>query len=358
MDAIKASLKITIEELPILLRRYLEQSRSTIYRSNFPWVDHIAEVKGTSLLDALNERLLERIRLEEFDRCWMAVPDIIEWAEVDGFRYGLKARNAKYNDLHLSEFIEEVKETRGTDFSTSNIDLKLLKQRDVLCIGDDDHTIRRWSLYSCLYCELDHQGHTYLLSGGKWYRLGRDFVTEVNKYFEQLPRFDTELPEYNDNSEETYNARICDENAAFALMDQKLIKYGGPRSGVEFCDIFTTGRDIIHVKRYGQSKVFSHFFSQGTVSAELFHTQSEFRHTVNDTLPDTHKIADPRKVPDRDEYRIVFGIVSDAAGSTLSIPFFSRLNLRAASNRLIGYGYRVALSKISVSEMRRKTKRY
>jgi bifunctional non-homologous end joining protein LigD len=71
-----------------------------------------------------------------------------------------------------------------------------------------------------------------LLSGGKWYRLDRDFVTEVNRYFDQLPPFDVALPEYNDNSEETYNTRVCDGSAEFALMDQQLIKYeSGKRTG-------------------------------------------------------------------------------------------------------------------------------
>ena len=63
----------------------------------------------------------------------------------------------------------------------------------------------------------------------------------------------------------------------YALMDKRLIRYGGPRSGIEFCDVYTNSKDIIHVKRYGQSKVFSHFFAQGAVSGELFHTQAAFR---------------------------------------------------------------------------------
>ena len=359
MDGLKSSVNITIEELPDLLKRHLGQRQSNSYKETFPWVDHIAEVKGASFQEKLNEMAVERIRAYEFDRCWMAVPEIIDWTDVDGFRYGSKPRNAKHHDLHLPSFIEELNEIYGDSFDPSVIDVGLLKRRHVLCIGDDDQIIRRWPLYKCIYCELEYEGQAYLLSSGKWYRVDRNFVEEVNTYYERLPRFDGVFPEYNDDAEEDYNTRVCQEDSeTFALMDRQLIKYGGPRAGIEFCDIYSCDKDIIHVKRYGQSKVFSHFFSQGTISGELFHTEADFRRMVNDKLPPSHKIPDVRKVPDREEYRIVFAIVSNAEGSSLTIPFFSRLNLRAASNRLIGYGYRVALSKIPVNEMRAKTKRY
>jgi len=359
MDALRSSSKMKLEELPALLKKHLEQSRASSYKKTFPWVDHIAEIKGSTLQEALNTKLVDEIRSEKFDRCWLAIPDIIDWSDVDGFKYGLKARNAKYHDLHLPDFIDEFKDLSGEKLGTSAISLNLLKNRSVMCIGDDDEVIRKWSLYTCLYCEIDHDGQMYLLSGGKWYRVDRDFVDDVNKYFEKLPRYAGNLPLYDDNSEGNYNDRVCREKPQdLALMDRQLIHYAGPRSGIEFCDIYTSNKDIIHVKRYGQSKVFSHFFSQGAVSGELFHTQAAFRRIVNEKLPDTHKITDPRKVPDRDEYQVVFAIVSDTKATGLTIPFFSRLNLRAACNRLIGYGYRVAISKIPVNEMRRKTKRY
>ncbi len=356
MDALRSSVRITLEDLPALLKKHLDQSGASYYKKTFPWVDHISEIKGSSLQDVLNNKMVEDIRSEKLDRCWFAVPDIIDWSEVDGFRFGLMAKNAKYHDLHLPDFIDEFKDLSG---SVSKINLTVFKNRSVRCIGDDEQIIRKWSLYNCLYCEIDHDGQMYLLSSGKWYRVDRNFVDDVNKYFAQLPRYSVNLPHYDDSSEGSYNERVCSENPqTLALMDKRLIRYGGPRSGIEFCDVYTNSKDIIHVKRYGQSKVFSHFFAQGAVSGELFHTQAAFRRIVNETLPDTHKILDPRKVPDRDEYQVVFAIVSDTKATALTIPFFSRLNLRAACNRLIGYGYRVAISKIPVNEMRRKLKRY
>ena len=50
--------------------------------------------------------------------------------------------------------------------------------------------------------------------------------------------------------------------------------------------------------------------------------------------------------------------MSDSEEDKVTIPFFSRLNLRAAVRRLEGYGYRVALAKIQVNEARSKKKRY
>ena len=211
MDALRSSVRITIEELPALLKKHLEQSGSGFYKKTFPWVDHIAEIKGSALQEALNQKLVDEMRSEKFDRCWLAIPDIIDWSDVDGFRYGLMAKNAKYHDLHLPDFIGEFKELSKDASGKSGINLNVFKNRSVLCIGDDEQVLRKWSLYACLYCEIDHDDEMYLLSGGKWYRVDRNFVDDVNKYFDRLPRYSVSLPPYDDNSEGSYNERVCRE---------------------------------------------------------------------------------------------------------------------------------------------------
>ena len=352
MDALKVSASIAVEQLPQILVRYQKQYHSKAYRKQFPWVDHISEVTRTSLREELDAALVEQVRLANFERCWMAAPEIIEWAGIDGFRYGLSKKNPKHHDIHFPEFLEEVR-------NPSNISIDRLRQRQVYCIGDDDRQIYQWSVYKCIYCELDHGKDSYLLSGGKWYRVTHDFVQEVNESFDRLARYSRALPEYNDDSEGEYNERVAAEgNGDYVLMDKKKIMFGGGHSNFEFCDLYSKDKDIIHVKRYGQSSVFSHFFAQGTNSGELFQTQLEFRNLVNQKLPQSHKISDITKRPNPEEYRVVFAIVSDAEGEDLTIPFFSRLNLRAAVRRLEGYGYRVSIAKITVKAERSKLKRY
>ena len=352
MDALRVCVSITLEQLPNLLARYQMQFRSNAYRKNFPWVDHISEVTRASKGEELDDVLVEHIRARNLDRCWMAVPEIVDWTSIDGFRYGWSTKNPKHHDIHLHEFLEEIRDP-------SSITIERFRQRQVYCIGDDDRQIYQWSVYKCIYCEIDHGNDSYLLSGGKWYRVARDFVAEVNESFANIPRYPTVLPEYDDGSEGEYNERVVKgDPEQYALMDKKLIPFGGGNNKFEFCDLYTRAKDIIHVKRYGGSSVFSHLFAQGTASAELFQTQPAIRDLVNQKLPPSHKLAESAKRPNPGEYRVVFAVVSDSEEPDLTVPFFSRLNLRSAVRRLDGYGYQVAITKISVSKNLSKLKRY
>ena len=102
----------------------------------------------------------------------------------------------------------------------------------------------------------------------------------------------------------------------------------------------------------------SHLFSQGTVSGELFWMQSDYRGSVNQRLPESHRIHDHARQPSPREYQVVFAVVSNQLGPDLSLPFFSRLNLRAAVRRLQAYGYRVSIAKIAVQQEFAVTKIY
>jgi len=357
MDALRATVNIALDDLPAALVEYNTRHRSKIYKKHFGWIDQIAEVKDTSLKRTLDAKMLEHIQREEFDRCWMAVPEIIDWGMFTRFRYGQRKRNAKHHDMHLPAMIQELDEISSDGFVAADVDLQMLQKKRVLCISDDDMPRDSWTVYKCLYAEIDYNRNSYLLSAGKWYCVNRDFVQEVNDYFAAIPRYESALPEYDDDSEGAYNERVALENTeTFALMDKKNIMYGGGPNRIEFCDLYSDECDMIHVKRYGGSSVLSHLFAQGTTSGELFQLQSDFRELVNDRLPDSHKLDNHVTPPDRDEYRVVFAIISDQRSDDLKIPFFARLNLRSAANRLGAFGYRVAVTKIPVNRALAVTK--
>ena len=128
-------------------------------------------------------------------------------------------------------------------------------------------------------------------------------------------------------------------------MDKKNIRYGGGASQIEFCDLFTRNRVMVHVKRYGGSSVLSHLFAQGVVSATLFLQDSDFRRKVNQALPASHRLSRPERRPNVQHYEVAFAIVSRSRGD-LALPFFSKVNLRNACQTLTGFGYQVTLTKI------------
>lgn len=341
MDALAATVKIGLGDIPHLLAEYLKKFADTSYRSKFPWVDHIAEVRDPRERTRLDDLLVDRLRRGELERMWLAVPAIIDWSDVAGFRYIGRGTDDLADDLYLPDFLASL-----DDLAALSADA--LRKRKVSRIGvATERALDQWPLYQCLYAEIDSSGNTFLLNGGAWYRLESNFVLQVNKEVGKISSTSLVLPPYAQNSEGEYNRAVSASNPKeFALMDCKLIVHGGKHSRIEFCDLYSRTRVMVHVKRYGGSSVLSHLFGQGVNSAELFNLDPDFRERVNKILPPSHRLKKPTEQIHPGNYEVAYGIISKSKRD-LVLPFFSRLNLRNASRRLRGLGYNVSISKIS-----------
>jgi uncharacterized protein (TIGR04141 family) len=134
-------------------------------------------------------------------------------------------------------------------------------------------------------------------------------------------------------------------------MDCVMIKHPGMPSPIEFCDLYSDNRRLIHVKRYGQSSILSHLFMQGLVSADCLLSDSQFRLELNKKLPASHSIHQPHTRPSLDQYEVAFAIGSTETGQ-LRLPFFSRVTLKNAARTLLeSFGYRVTLNKIRINKL-------
>ncbi len=349
-DSLQIAVPVTIDQLPELLERLGNLFLDTAYRENFPWVDQISEIRDTSLEDQLLGLLVSKIQANELKNIWMAVPELVEWDQVRGFRFISRRRTLEFRDINLARFLDAIG-------GSAQLSIEALMRYRVRCLKHDGERLREWHVYKCLYAELEHDGETFVLSGARWYRVKSDFVRETDAAYNRIPTYDGSLPEYADDSEEEYAARVATlEPKRFALMDQKIIFHGGGHGQIEFCDLFTKDLDMFHVKQYGQSSTLSHLFAQGMVSGELFQMDREFRRKVNEKLPPSHRLSDVAERPKQDKFRVVFAIISDHSGA-LRLPFFSRLNLKNAARRLQAYGFRVAKAKVEVDERFSKTGR-
>jgi uncharacterized protein (TIGR04141 family) len=100
MDSLHCVVRTTVADLKPLLRRYAEKSEDDAYKKTFPWIDHIAEVTDKKLVEQLDELLIQAINGQR-ERCWLCVPEIIDWGRTAGFCYAFSRKAAEFQDLNF-----------------------------------------------------------------------------------------------------------------------------------------------------------------------------------------------------------------------------------------------------------------
>lgn len=344
-DSLSVSVAMELSDLPFLLKEYKEKYEKDLSSTDYQWVNNISIVKSTSVINTLEGLLQDKFKNKDYKNLWLSIPELIEWNLVKGFIY-TNGRNIIYPDINLDSFLKTVKDDQ-------DITLDLLKQRHVYC-ADTDHKkiFNSWSIYKCVYVEIDKENEKYLFNGGKWYKIQNDFVDRTNKDFNKIEYSSLSLPDFSGGGEEGYNKSVADnQKTKFALLDKKIIFHGGGHGQIEVCDLFSTEKHLIHIKIYSSSSILSHLFSQGYVSGRLLQLDTEFRNKVKGKLnaPFNSLIKVDRRPNDK-EYTIVYAIISEEEGDKLHLPFFSRVNLNNIYKTLKGYGYNVELLKIDVDK--------
>jgi len=345
-DALGVSAKIDINTIEGFLKQCFEYYCKDDYKENFGWIDQIAEIKSNTTINMLNESMIEKVKDKDFNKLWMAIPEIIDWEDVEGFCYSHENTDEKLDDIEIQGFLKGL--LIDEDYSKTSMDM--FTKYKILCYSSSSDIIKhQWKAFNCLYCEMEQNDSVFLLTNGKWYKIATDFVTQVNETYQGLLRKNIalSLPGYNDKNEDKYNKRVANSINNICLMHEKNIPYGGGHSNIEFCDLFSKDKEMIHVKRYGGSSVLSHLFNQGLVSGELFRAEKDFRVKVNDKLPNDYKLSNTANIQPS-EYKVVYAIIS-RTDKKLNIPFFSKVSLKNAKRRLEMIGYPVFLIKINTT---------
>lgn len=335
MDSLLTHVPIDLPRLPAYLGKLLPHFASKRYRKDYPWVDHIAPVLDDAVVDDLDERLVELLKTGS-EKVWMAVPEIIEWQVVHQFSYSLAKDSPKGDDLHVKSLLEHL--YRG------DVSIETLRRAKVYQFGANDQRIgHTWRAYDCLYAEID-KGGTFVLSGGRWYKVAADYAVAVRDAVRGIPQTKLALPEAAlGESEGDYNERAAKLLPGGLLLDKKCVHLPRHVGGIEICDLLhPKSNAFIHVKKWGQSAVLSHLFAQGLVSADLFLHSAEFRDAARKRIGGDWV---PNERPRAERYEVAFALISRSK-KQIDLPFFSQVNLRACAEQLRGRGYRVTLTKV------------
>jgi uncharacterized protein (TIGR04141 family) len=269
----------------------------------------------------------------------------VVWEDIKGFAYKFRSEDAPdkpgpvlYQDLDIEEWRKVAR--IGDDLTGDR-----LKNKKIFVYWEDGRDPVHWSVYRCLNAEIDLAKKKYILNDGDWYNIETDFVREVNDFYSSVAGSKIQLPPYGTNTEPAYLKMVAAGNGAYALMDRKEIMIGGGRSRVEFCDLYSNTKEIIHVKKYGGANLLSHLFSQALVSGECFLHDSAFRMEVNKHLLQGFKFSNSKDQPIAKDFEVCIAIMSKVKGP-LELPFFSKVSLKHAVRSLRNLGYKVTKLKI------------
>lgn len=344
-DSLTASADVDISNVSVLLKKYLQAYNSTSYKSTFPWIDQIRQVRRDSKLwERLDSELITIIKQAwqtngVSDKCWLSLPDIVEWADIDGFKFTNSKKEGVSTDVHLPGFVH----THDKD----KLSIDYLKSHFAMAVNTEERVIARWPVYRCIQCEFDLDDKSYVLSAGTWFEIDKNFVGSIEKFYKTIPTFPEKTLVYNHQNEGKYNeALAASDSSRWCLMDRKLLQVGGVHDKIEFCDVYGKNT-LFHIKHYGSSSVLGHLFNQGLVSGELLKSHPDVVNLANEKLDKAHKLGLANSVPrDVSAYSIVFGIISQSNKPGLHLPFFSKVVLKSCTTKLRDLGYKVLIGKI------------
>jgi uncharacterized protein (TIGR04141 family) len=314
------------------------------YQKSYPWIDKITQERDAGVVKLLDGALVQKINQGQFEKIWLAIPEILNWEEIDGFSYRAPPKNQKkagpvlHPDIDLESWLKETKLAGQVTLDN------LCSKKIFKCIKNGMES-SAWKVYRCLNAEIDLKQKKYILNDGDWYNVDADYVKDIEAYYASIPASSLVLPKFGTMTEPVYLANLAKTHPNLAVMDRRLIMIGNGKSRVEFCDLYSKGLDIVHVKQYGGSSVLSHLFSQAVVSAGCFLYESTFREKLNKLLPSGFKLNDTSMAPVAKQHTVCLAIMSKVQGP-LEIPFFSKVSLKHAVNALRKMDFKVTKLKV------------
>lgn len=351
-DSLSLSSSMTVNSVTDKLDQLYTLYKSEAYKQHFAWVDNISAIRDSVLISTLDNVLIKKINNRELEDVWLALPAIVDWSEICYLKYS-RGDCVEHDDVNLKTAIEDAFVGRN-DIQPSDF-----KNTKVKIYNDQNSIIKEWSLYKCLCGEIIYENKLYILDDGGWFMIDNSFYKAIEQVYNGIlpsdvnfirwrPRIDDGVERFE--FEKDYNVRLSDSDEKFCNMDRDLVHLQNDQAKIEFCDVYSQGGHIIHVKRSGGSELIGHMFNQGLVSASLLMTDV-FRKKLNEKLKMSHReawcVPQNRRDFDAGRYCIVFGVLSKDDGERVKIPFFSKVLLREVVTTLRNYGFKIYMNNIS-----------
>jgi uncharacterized protein (TIGR04141 family) len=360
-DSLTLNRQYTVAEIKPLCARLLTLSEGVEYETDYKFIDNVKPVRDKSLvatLDGLAFAELGVLVRGQASDLHLSIPDILDPSRgLDVTYVGAKLKSGRkhiYAGVDVADYVEQLNLGK---FAKLTLDDWRATHAIRFTEGGSADPDKQYKVRDCIVWETVHDKVTYVLFGGEWFAIDDDFYIEIEKDFRRLVPSDVIVTSTKAANEQELLAEL-DKLPQLLLMDKtKTNPTGAPGANIEFCDFFSLDRQLIHLKDGHASASISHLWNQGVVGSESFLRDEGFRRAalnhVRKRQKETSKagfdvlLPTPAKRPSTSDFTIIYGIMRAPYKKTkkLDLPFFSKVSLRAAAQRLedLGFGVEVQL---------------
>jgi len=342
-----SNLRISSKARPTELLRLCQQAYE-IYQKNdfkevFPDIQNILPVKDPTVLQQLNNDLIDAFNNESISLV-LTVPEIIDFQDSLDICFSGSGRSLIYEDVFIGHYREYLKSS-----SIETVNLDSLKT-DQLNICDEDGTsTKRFPIYKCLLFDCEKDGNYFHLCEGNWYQVEKSYMDRLQSgldpYFE-----DHTFSEFNHKSESAYNQFVAKNDTKYICLDETNIAPKG-QTQVEPCDLYSVDKGIArfcHVKISTRSSTLSHLFNQGVNAIELIKLDQEAKRRLCDLIkrdPNGNDVSIYLSPLEKDQAEIIYVIVThkDKGKKSRNLPLFSRISLMRCIKSLKVMSIRIAI---------------
>lgn len=176
-DSISFDWDVNLSTIDELLVEIYKNFKSDKYKEKYAWIDNIKNIKNSSLIDILNEKLVNFLKTDflkdDYDntKIFLDLNTNLEWDEIFEICITKKFRfKNTINILDLKKVLEK---------KLNNISLIFLKKTNIEIKDSNDNTQESSSIYKCLIFETDLNDKKYLLYKRVWYELKKTMLTKL-----------------------------------------------------------------------------------------------------------------------------------------------------------------------------------
>lgn len=343
-DSLSITCRVGSDDLQEKCEEILAAYNAETYKADFAWVDNMQTVRDSDTILALDERLFEALQIlrqgGESD-LHMAPPEVLDYEEGCLLHYnGFGGGGTQFHSLSIEDYVEELNRCGFKG------DINQVREKHYIRAktGSSEVFNTQWKVYQCFTFEttLDKGGEeiSYVLFSGNWYCIERNFKQKVEQRFQQIRKITIIGPTHCKNERDLI-AHLVETRPDLLCLDQVKINPQGVRyANIEPCDFLSDTKQFIHLKDGHSSGPISHLWSQGVVSAEALIGDEAYRKKLRQEVRQRRAgalalLPAIKGKVSRSEYTVVYGVMRKPyKDGSVDLPFFSKVSLQAAADRL------------------------